>query len=129
MKAKQLIPELLVEDMPKTLQFYCETLGFKPGVTVPEKNPVFVQIGRDDIHIMLYERKTFEGEIPKLKKTKMGGTVLLYIHSENLKDFYAQIKSKISIIQSLHKTNYGTLEFLMEDCNGYLICFSESIQE
>ena len=129
MKAKQLIPELLVEDMSRTLRFYDKILGFKPEIVFPDKNPVFAQIGKDEIHIMLYKRSEFEKEIPKLKKIPMGGSVLIYIKAEKLEKFYFLLKNKINIIQSLHKTDYGSLEFTMEDCNGYLICFSEQISK
>lgn len=127
MKTKQLIPELLVEDMPKTFQFYRKILGFKPEITFPEKNPVFVQVGREDIHIIFYKRSDFEKEIPKLKKIQMGGSVLIYIKAEKLESFYRRLKNKVNVVQPLHKTDYGSLEFTIEDCNGYLICFSESI--
>lgn len=125
MKIKQLIPELLVEDMEKTLRFYQDILGFKSEIIFPEKKPIFAQVGKDDIHIMLYHRSEFQKEIPKLKQIKMGGSMLLYFKVEKIKDFYDQIKNKVNIIQSLHKTEYGSLEFTTEDCNGYLLAFSQ----
>ncbi|HUW21320.1 MAG TPA: VOC family protein [Candidatus Bathyarchaeia archaeon] len=129
MKVLQIIPELLVEDMSKTVCFYKDILGFKPEITFPEKDPTFVQVGRDDIHIMLYGRSEFEKEIPKLKKVKIGGTVLLYIKAKKIEDFYKRINKGVTVIQQLHKTEYGSVEFTIEDCNGYLICFSESISK
>ncbi len=127
MKLIQLIPELLVEDVSKTLQFYHKILKFKSEIIFPQKNPVFAQIGRDSVHIMLYERSEFEKEIAKLKKTKMGGSVIIDIRAEEIKTFYEQIKEKVNIVQPLHKTDYGILEYTIEDCNGYLIAFSESV--
>lgn len=127
MKILQLIPELLVEDMPKTLRFYQEMLGFRPEIIFPQTNPVFAQVSRDDIRIMLYDRSEFENEIPKLKKLKMGGTTLLYIKAKNLKGFYDKIKNQVKIIQPYRKTDYGAWEFTFEDLNGYLIAFSESV--
>ena len=129
MKVLQIIPELLVEDMPKTIHFYKDILGFKPEITFPEKDPIFVQVGRDKIHIMLYERSEFEKEIPKLKKEKMGGSVLLYIKAKKIEDFYKLISKNVTVIQQLHKTDYDCLEFTIADCNGYLIAFSESLSK
>ena len=40
-----------------------------------------------------------------------------------------QIKKKVTIVQTLHKTSYGMLECTIEDCNGYLIAFSERISD
>lgn len=125
MKIKDLIPELLVEDMSKTLKFYHDVLGFESEIVFPEKNPVFAQIEKDNIHIMLYDRNDFQNEIPKLRQMKMGGSILLYFKIEKIKDFYQQIKDRVKIIQPLHKTDYGSLEFTIEDCNGYLLAFSQ----
>lgn len=125
MKILQIIPELLVEDMAKTVIFYKEILGFIPEIVFPEKEPIFVQVKRDDIRVMVYARSEFEKEIPKLKKVKMGGSVLLYMMVKKVEDFYKQIHKRVTIVQPLHKTDYGALEFTMADCNGYLIAFSE----
>src|SRR3989344_2354597 len=114
MKNLQLIPELLVEDMPRTLQFYHKILEFKSEITFPKKNPVFAKLGRDDTHIMFYERSAFEKEVPGLKKQKMGGSFLIFIRAEDIKSFYEQIQKKVNIIQPFHKTDYGTLEFTIE---------------
>lgn len=38
-------------------------------------------------------------------------------------------KDKVSIIQPLCQTDYGSLEFTIEDCNGYFICFLKIVQE
>ena len=129
MNILQIIPELLVEDMPKTVRFYKDILGFKPEITFPEKDPVFVQVGRDNVHVMLYTRSEFKKEIPRLKKVTMGGTVLLYIKARKIEDFYARINKSVTVIQHLHKTDYGTLEFTITDCNGYLIAFSETLTQ
>ena len=129
MKALQLIPELLVENMPKTIQFYEDVLGFKTEIAFPEKKPVFVQIVRDNVRIMLYVRSEFENEIPLLKGMNMGGSVLLYIKVDKLEPFYQKIKEKVTIVQTLHKTAYGMLECTIEDCNGYIIVFSERISD
>lgn len=127
MKILQLIPELLVEDVSKSLHFYREILKFESQIVFPRKKPIFAQVGRDNIQIMFYKRSEFEKEIPKLKTTKIGGSLLIVIKAKDIKTFFRQIKEKAEIIQPFHKTDYGTFEFMIKDCNGYLIAFSESI--
>ena len=113
--------------MPETLSFYRNKLEFHTEIKFPEKDPIFAQAGRDGIHIMFYARSDFEKEIPKLKQVKMGGSILLYFKASKINSFYKKIKDLVSIIQPLHKTEYGSLEFTMEDNNGYLLAFSEDI--
>jgi len=129
MKVLQIILELLVEDMPRTVRFYKDILGFKVEIAFPEKDPVFVQIGKNNSHIMLYDRSEFEKEVPELKKIKMGGSILLYIKAEKIEEFYKRIQKRATIIQKLHKTDYGSLEFTISDCNGYFIAFSEIVSK
>lgn len=129
MKISEIIPELLVEDMTETIDFYKNVLGFTEEIIFPEANPIFAQVVRDGLHIMLYQRHDFQTEIPKLKTLKMGGTVLLYIKATDIVDFYDEIKDRVKIVQPIHKTDYGTTEFTIEDCNGYLIAFSEETEK
>jgi uncharacterized glyoxalase superfamily protein PhnB len=125
MKTLQITPELLVEDMSKTVHFYENILGFQPQIIFPETNPIFVKVGRENVSIMLYSRSEFEKDIPKLKTVLMGGSTLLYITVEKVEMFYQEIKDNVHVIQPMHKTDYGSMEFTIEDCNGYFICFSE----
>jgi predicted enzyme related to lactoylglutathione lyase len=127
MKVLSLEPELLVEDMGRTLKFYKEILGFDVELAFPEDNPSFTRIKKDGIRIMLNDRKSFEKDVPKFKEMKMGGTEQIFIKAVGIEDFYKSIENKVSVIQPLHRTDYGSLEFIIEDCNGYLICFSESV--
>lgn len=127
MKIHELIPELLVENMPKSLDFYTNVLGFKTEILFPEVNPIFAQVGRDGVHVMLYDRSYFQKEIPKLKQLKMGGSVLLYLKARDIASFYQKIKERVTTVQAPHKTAYGTMEFTIEDCNGYFIAFSEAL--
>jgi uncharacterized glyoxalase superfamily protein PhnB len=125
MEISQLIPELLVEDITKTINFYHDILGFDNEVMFPESNPVFVRMKKDNTSIMFYARHEFEAEIPKLKQIKMGGSFLLYLKISGIKAFYDQVKNQVTLIQSIQKKDYGPTEFIIEDCNGYLICYSE----
>jgi len=125
MQANRIVPELLVEDVPKTVRFYCDLLGFKLEMAFPETNPVFAQVTKDNIQIKFFVRSEFQKEIPQFENGRMGGSMLLYIESEKIRDFYPQIEKHVSVVTPLHKTDYGTWEFTFEDCNGYLICFSE----
>jgi predicted enzyme related to lactoylglutathione lyase len=127
MKVLSLEPELLVEDMGRTLMFYKEILGFDVELAFPEDNPSFARIKKDGIRIMLNDRKSFEEDILKFKGMKMGGTEQIFIKAVGIEDYYKEIKDKVNVMQPLHKTDYGSLEFIIEDCNGYFIGFSEDI--
>lgn len=129
MNPKQLSLELLVEDLPKSLAFYRDTLGFQTEVVFPDVNSVFAQVGKGSVHIKLYIRNEFEDEIPKLEKILMGGSFLIFIEAEGVEEYYKQLADKVVIVKPFHTTDYGSMEFTIEDCNGYLLCFSESVSK
>ena len=121
MQITKLTPELMVDDMQKTLKFYKELLGFNVTVSVPDEDPFFVILANGDVNIMLYKREQFAEEIPAFKTQSMGGSVALYIGIDNIEEVYKNLSDKVDVIQPLHKTNYGTTEFSFEDCNGYIL--------
>ncbi len=125
MEVHEIIPELLVEDMGKSVDFYTQVLGFEKEIVFPENEPVFVQLKMDNARIMLYTRKEFENEIPQLKSEKMGGSFLLYFNVKGLEDYYKKIKDKVEIVQDFHQTEYGKKELCFKDVNGYFITMAE----
>jgi uncharacterized glyoxalase superfamily protein PhnB len=127
MKCKQIVPEFLVENIEKTVKFYTEVLDFSVESVFPENEPVFAQLKRDEVEIMLFERNEFSKEVLAFKKMKMGGTVALYMRTTELKEYYDRIKDKVTMIVPYHETFYGSREFVIEDCNGYIIYFSENV--
>lgn len=124
-KLENITTELMVDDMKKSIDFYKEILGFNIIVSVPKENPFFVILQNGPVELMLYVRKQFAEEIPKLKDMNMGGSIALYIGVKNIKSFYKDVKDEIVIIQPLHETDYGSTEFSCEDYNGYILMFNE----
>ena len=119
-------PELLVEDLSITIDFYVKELGFKVMTIFPDNEPFFAIIKNDDAQIMLYSRKQFAEEIPEFSNVPMGGSFVLYINVENIESLYKNLKNVSKVVQTLHKTNYGTTEFTCEDPNGYKLMFAEN---
>ncbi len=42
---------------------------------------------------------------------------------------YDQIRSQVTVVQEPQTTFYGTREFTIEDCNGFILTFAEGGQE
>ena len=125
MNMLSLEPELMVEDVLKTIEFYSTVMGFKVGTKFPEDTPTFARLIKNDFAISFYERTNFELEVPDFKSKEMGGTFEILIKAVGVEDFYNEIKDKVVVVQDIHKTDYSTLEFTIKDCNGYILGFSE----
>lgn len=122
---KNTTTELMVDDIEKSIDFYRNILGFEITVSAPEKNPFFVILQNGSVELMLYHRTQFSEEIPKFKDMAVGGTIALYIGVEEINSFYNSVQDKVKIIQPLHTTDYGSIEFSCEDNSGYILMFNE----
>jgi uncharacterized glyoxalase superfamily protein PhnB len=126
MEYKDLMPNLMVKDVNKTADFYKNVLGFNIIQTVPESgNFVFAIVNANGVLISFQEEKSIKDEYPKLNSFAQGGGITLYIHVTDVNELFEKIKNRTKIIKELHKTFYGSTDFAVEDCNGYILTFSQ----
>jgi len=127
MKLKSLIVNLMVADVQRSVDFYNHVFGFEVITTVPGENElVFALIKLDDVSIMLQSIKSFNDSKPEWKELKVGGSILLYIDVNDIKEVYKKAKAgNVEIVVDMYKTFYGTHEFAIKDCDGYLVSFAE----
>jgi uncharacterized glyoxalase superfamily protein PhnB len=124
---KKLTPNLMVEDVARTLAFYHETLGFKVLTTLPEQEPFdFAIIQRDGVELMFQSRASLSQNVPALTGTPIGASQTFYIEVTGIRDLYEVLHDQVEIVVDLHITSYGTQEFYFRDINGYILSFSEA---
>ncbi|HYU73050.1 MAG TPA: VOC family protein [Ktedonobacteraceae bacterium] len=125
---KKLTPNIMVEDVNRTIQFYKETLGFELLTSVPEKGQFdWAMMKRDGVEIMFQARASLGEEIPALQQKEIGGALTFYIDIEGVEELHAILKDKVTIVQEMHTTFYGAQEFAIQDCNGYILTFAEAV--
>jgi len=126
MEYKNLMPNLMVKDVGKTIDFYANVLGFNVLAAVPEKKPfVFAMINANGILISFQEEKSIKEEYPQLENFLEGGCFTLYIKVTDVNELFEKVKGKATIAKELHKTIYASTEFAIEDCNGYILTFAQ----
>src|SRR5438270_211965 len=124
---KTLTPNLMVEDVAATLDWYGSVLGFAPVAEVPgegEKTQ-FAIVRRDDIQLMFQSRKSLTSDLPVPEGAAIGAAQTFYIEVEDVEGLRQQVEGKVRIIKDLHDSFYGTREFYFTDCNGYILAFSQ----
>lgn len=125
---KKLTPNLMVEDVNQTVDFYKSMLGFEVLATVPETGQFhWAMMKQGNVEMQFQARASLTEEIPTFKDRAIGGTLTLYIDVENVKELYAALKDQITIVQDMHSTFYGTQEFAVQDCNGFVLSFSQGV--
>lgn len=140
-----LIPNLMVEDVKKTVRFYHDVLDFElmaavidmqAGMTesnmvldiTDDKSLDWANVKRGEVELMFQSRASLSSEIPELSEAVIGASQTLYLRCHGLEGFYEQIKEGIEILKKPHDKFYGMREFYAKDLNGYILCFAEEVK-
>ncbi|MGL0818688.1 glyoxalase family protein [Vibrio vulnificus] len=129
-----MVPELLVSDFAKSLNFYCEMLGFK--VRSQRKSPDFVYLELEQVQIML-EQIHDNAWVTGSLETPLGRGVNFQIELSDIAPVYDRLESAgVSLFKEQKDTWYdvgdslsGQREFLVQDPDGYLLRFSQYLGE
>lgn len=122
---KSISPNIFVYDLPATINFYTK-LGFilTDDVTTPEGEKVFAMMTNGSVTFMFQTFASIEGQHPMVSRAD-GGSLLLYISVDNIRQYYDDIKAHVTVLTGLQKTFYGATEFSLCDNNNYLLTFAE----
>lgn len=128
MKLINITPNLMVEDVNKTVKFYEEVLGFKCDQTVPESGQYeWASVKSGDVEIMLQARDSLSADFPTFQELPTGGTLTFYIRMQDIQILYEQARQQVEFTQELKETFYGMREFSIKDPNGYILVFAEPV--
>jgi len=117
-------PNLYVKDLQETISFY-QILGFQVITVVPDNsNPVFALMMNGSVTFMFQTFASIENMLPVVSR-QSGGSLLLYIKVKSVRQFYEDIKDKVTVLQGLETTFYGATEFSIQDNNNFMLTFAE----
>lgn len=122
----EIVNELVVNDINKSIEFYKEYFDFELVET--DKNPiVWCKMKKDNCYIMFEEYKEVCSEIPNFpKKTISSNLIKFKLSDRNMFDnLYQKSKeSHIIIFMELKDTYYGSLEFGVLDPDKNMLIIS-----
>ncbi|EHH1227835.1 bleomycin resistance protein [Vibrio parahaemolyticus] len=129
-----MVPELSVSDFSKSLNFYCEILGFK--VRSQRKSPNFVYLEFEQVQIML-EQIHDNAWVTGTLETPFGRGVNFQIELSDIAPVYERLESAGVPLFKEQKDRWydvgdslsGQREFLVQDPDGYLLRFSQYLGE
>jgi len=125
-----LTPNLMVENVAATLEWYAENLDAEEfGRMPPESDdPEWAQIALDDCGLMFQERGSIEADVPALAGREVGGSFTCYIDVDDAEALYDRLThAGQPVVQELRETDYGRREFAVTDPNGYVLNFGEKL--
>lgn len=123
---ESLVPNLMVINVNKTIDYYKENFDFRLIMKVPEKGkPEWAMMKNGNATIMFQEKESISKELKSLQNMTIGATMNLYIRTKDVKELYNRLKKTQKIEKELATTFFGTTEFSIIDLNGYILTFSE----
>ncbi|MGA8089073.1 MAG: VOC family protein [Terracidiphilus sp.] len=120
---RQIVPVFFTRDIPKTLAFYKDKLGFECLGTWLDP-PVYAIVARDDhaIHFRC-------AEPPATNPNKYGDELLdAYIFVEDADALCTEFAAKgVEFTRGLGDMPWGSRELVVKDCDGRLLAFGSNV--
>ena len=133
MKFNKLIPELSVSNIHKSLQFYTKTLGFTIEYSRPEDEFYFLSYENTQMMIEEINDHWWTGEL----EHPFGRGINFQIEVSDVSVLVERLEeSDVALFRPLKEswyrgedTEFGQIEFLVQDPDGYLLRFAQCIGE
>lgn len=121
-----MVPELLVSNFSRSLDFYTKQVGF--SVMFQRKEPSFAYLDLNGAQLMIEEDHDGSWQVGAMNSPR-GRGINLQIDVPDLKVVESRLKSSATpMFRALHESWYetsegpvGQLELLVQDPDGYLI--------
>lgn len=142
MQFKKMTPIFSVKNINETVNFYQNILEFELHVVVnPDTKSIdnsllnleleeysYAMLSKDSVYVMFLEKNDFNKTIPTLHKSEIKASILFYIEVDQIDTLYKRLEaSSVTIVKELTTSWYGMREFFIQDCNGYILAFSEQV--
>ena len=134
MNWNKLVPELTVSDFGVSLEFYTKLLGFK--VLFARENPQFVYLELECVQFMLEEFREDGWNVGVLEQP-YGRGINFQIELDDIQPIYNRLtRDRVRLFREIKDNWYktgdilsGQREFLVQDPDGYLLRFSQFLDE
>ena len=120
---RQIVPLFFTTDIPGTLAYYKNKLGFECMGTWQDP-PVYAIVARDQ-HAIHFRCTT-----PPIPNPDKYEDELLdaYLHVDNADALYAEYAAKgVEFVRGLANMPWQAREFVVKDCDGRLLAFGSSL--
>jgi glyoxylase I family protein len=122
-------PLLQVYDMPTSVRFYRDMLGFEIKMTSPAQGEGrfhWALLRRGDVELMLntaYECDSERPSEPERSRVAAHADTCLYLGCPDVDAAYRELRAKGVNVQEPTVAPYGMKQMYLHDPDGYALCF------
>ena len=120
---------LISEDIQRSIAHYRDTLGFELAGAMPEDEPTWCLMKRDQTRIMFLglhdhdDEDEHEHEGDDHEHVHAPAISSLYFYPDDIDTLWEELKDKVNVEVPLQDMDYGMREFTIRDPNGYALNF------
>jgi catechol 2,3-dioxygenase-like lactoylglutathione lyase family enzyme len=103
-----------VRNLEKSIQWYCETLGFEVGGVWPSDTPVYASFNSQEGAVFAIG----------VAETVPSGARFNFV-IQDVDALWETLKDKVEVVEQLYDTPYGTRKFTIRDIDGNELVFSK----
>lgn len=122
MKRSALSPSLYAPDLPATVRFYVDQLGFELNGSYKDEDgrEIWAEVGRGEARIWF-----FTHALDHVPQPVFSG--LIYIFVDDVDGYASGLGSAVKVRWGPQTQVYGLREVGIEDCNGYILVFAKDV--
>ena len=129
-------PYFEVYDMPASIRFYRDVLGFEVKSTSPALGGAdrfhWVWLRHGSAELMLNTAYEFEGERPAVEdagRVRGHGDCCLYLGCPDVDAAYEELRGEGAAVAKPHVARYGMKQMYLRDPDGYGVCFQWAAEQ
>ena len=124
---KEIAPFFIVKNLTESIEFYNQKLGFKTDLVVPEEDPFFGIVSRDNVRILLKHITESIHSVPNHTRHEWARWDAFILVSEP-DALFAEFQSRgLAFHETLADTSDGLRAFELKDHDGYVLCFGKPL--
>jgi catechol 2,3-dioxygenase-like lactoylglutathione lyase family enzyme len=122
MPIQNLAPQLRTTDLPGSIRFYTEKLGFTVAFSYQDFY-AGIQVGSQLFHL-----KQVDEADPSIAYVEEGGHLHLYFETDDIAALAAQYRARgLAFEKDVHDTAWSTREFVVRDDQGHTLYFGQPL--
>ena len=126
-RLERIYPFFIVKNLAESVDFYNQKLGFETDMLVPEDDPFFGIVSRDNVRILLKHITESVHPVPNHTRHEwaLWDAFILVSDPDAL---FAEFQSRgLAFHEPLADTDDGLRAFELKDCDGYVLCFGKPL--